>query len=352
MPTDIEAVPGRRYTLLSMERERNMRCKAGFIAAIALACVAFAAPAQTWDAAITPTGLDNLTGKAWQTSLLTVFGTFTYADSTLASPFSRYLEDGLKAAMTQSSRLRLFNKTVASAMDPAFRAVYGDFFKDNAVDALLSGRYYVEGQVVRARLELTNLSNGELLGTLDLRAPKSAVPPGIIIDPSSSALATASSIANLVTDSGKGSLRVSVSTERGAGAVYREGEKMVVLVTVNKKAWLKVYHVDAGGIVRLIWPNTFTKGKSIESGDEVRIPGPSDAFAFEMTPPFGTEFIKVIASTKPFSADETAFAELGTDARGAMTRGIKLGEAGATAGATGLAAERAEAMASYVITKR
>ena len=51
--------------------------------------------------------------------------------------------------MTRVLALKLFNKSVAAAMDPAFRAVYGDFFKNNSVDALLSGRYYVEGQVVR-----------------------------------------------------------------------------------------------------------------------------------------------------------------------------------------------------------
>jgi hypothetical protein len=280
------------------------------------------------------------------------WSTFTYADSALASPFSRYLEDGLKTAMTRSSRLRLLNKSVAAAMDPAFRAVYEDVIKNDNIDALLAGRYYIEGPAVRARLELTDLSTGVLIGTLDIRVPRTSIPAEVVVDPSSAALATASSIANLAPDSGKGSLRVSVSTERGAGAVYREGEKMVVLVTVNKKAWLKVYHVDAGGVVRLIWPNAFTVGRSLEPNAEVRIPGPGDAFAFEMTPPFGTEFIKVIASTKPFSTEEKAFAELGTDARGAMTRGIKLGEAGATAGATSVASERAEAMASYVITKR
>ena len=334
-----------------MKRRRLLSLDVILVALI-LFTSAIAAQAQSLDSTLTAANLDKLSEKAWQPSLLTAFGTFTYADSGLPSPYSRYLEDGLKSAMIQSSHLKLFNKSVAAAMDPAFRSAYGDFFKNNSVDALLAGRYYVEGQLVRARLELTDLSNGVLIGTLDLKLQRSAVPPDVVVDPSAAALATASSIANLVTDSGKGSLRVSVSTERGAGAVYREGEKMVVLVTVNKKAWLKVYPVDAGGIVRLIWPNAFTKGKGIEPGDEVRIPGPSDAFAFEMTPPFGTEFVKVIASTKPFSADETAFTELGTDARGAMTRGITLGETGATAGATSVAAERAEAMASYVITKR
>lgn len=311
-----------------------------------LAFLSAASMSQAWDADL-PAGLDKLSSNAWQPSLLTAFGTFTYADSSLPSPFSRYLEDSLKAAMVKSARVKLFNKSVAAAMDPAFRAIYGDFFKNNGVDALLSGRYYVEGQVVRTRLELTGLSDGVLIGVLDLRIPKSAIPESATVDPSAAASATASSIGSLAADSGRGGLKVSLSTERGAGAVYRQGEKMVVLVTVNKSAWLKVYHVDANGVVRLIWPNAFTPGRRVDPGAVVSIPGAGDSFAFNMTPPFGTEFIKVIASTQPFSADETAssgapFAELGTDARAAMTRGMQVMASGAE--------ERAEAMASYVIT--
>jgi len=68
-----------------------------------------------------------------------------------------------------------------------------------------------------------------------------------------------------------------------------------------------------------------------------------------MVPPFGTEFIKVVASTQAFSGTETAeggelFAELGKDTKAAMTRGIKVSASGPS--------ERAEAMASYVIVKQ
>lgn len=293
-----------------------------------------------------PAKLDAMSANAWQVSLLTAFGTFTYEDTGLASPFSRYLEDELTAAISQSSRLRLFNRNVAAAMDESFRAVYGDFFKNNSVDALLSGRYYVEGRNVRTRLELTGLSDGVLLGTADFTIPRSSVPEGLAIGPSAVASATASSLGSISEDSGKGSLKVAVSTERGPGAVYREGEKMVVLVTVNKSAWLKVYHIDASGVLRLIWPNAFTPGRRLDPGSVVKIPGDDDAFAFNMTPPFGTEFIKVVASTQPFASSEEpmageAFAELGTDFRKAIARGIQVAASGK--------AERSEAMASYVI---
>jgi hypothetical protein len=317
--------------------------------ALWLACLGLAA--QPGDFALAPelpARLDAMAAKAWQSSLLTAFGTFTYANTGLPSPFSRYLEDALAAAIPKSERLKLFNRSVAAAMDSSFRELYGDFFKTNSVDALLSGRYYIEGGSVRVRLELTCLSDGVLVGTCDLSVPRSSIPVDLAVDPSAAATATASSIGLIAPDSvsGSGALKVSVSTERGSGAVYREGESMVVLVAVSKSAWLKVYHIDVEGKVRLIWPNAFTPGRRVDPGRAVSIPSEGDAFAFKMTPPFGTEFIKVVASTQPFSSSEEpaqgeAFAELGRDARKIISRGIQVAASGAV--------ERAEAMASYVI---
>jgi hypothetical protein len=348
----IEACPGGGYTSLTMNRNRHhRRASSSFALAALLLALAAAAGAQSLDARAVA-GLDAMSANAWQPTLLTAFGTFTYAETGLPSPFSRYLEDGLKAAIPRTSRIRLFNRSVAAAMDPAFRAVYGDFFKTNNVDALLSGRYYMDGDEVRTRLELTGLSDGVLLGTIDLKLPASSLPRDCAVDPSAAATATASSLSGIAAGSGKGELRIAVSTERGAGAAYREGEKMVVLVTVNKPAYLKVFHVDAGGVIRLILPNKFSPGlKLAQPGKVLRIPGETDAFSFDMTPPFGAEFIKVVASTIPFADDENrlsgggAFAELGTDLRGTLTRGIKVSVDSSKA-------EVAEATASYVITKR
>ena len=324
---------------------------AAFLLPLVFLALAGTAGAQSLDSSAA-SSLDTMSANAWQPTLLTAFGTFTYAESGLPSPFSRYLEDGLKSAIPKTSHIKLFNRSVAAAMDPAFREVYGDFFKTNNVDALLSGHYYLEGGYVRARLELTGLSDGVLIGTVDLKMPCSSLPQDLAVDPSAAASATASSLSGIAADSGKGSLKVAVATERGAGAVYREGEKMVVLVTVNKPAYLKVFHVDASGVIRLILPNKFSPGlKLVQPGAVIRIPDEGDAFSFDMTPPFGTEFIKVVASTTPFADDENrlskgdAFAELGTDVRGALTRGIKVN---AVAGK----GERAEAAASYVIMRR
>ena len=53
--------------------------------------------------------------------------------------------------------------------------MYGNSFETNSVDALLAGRYYPEHGGVRAHLELTSLTNGELLGATDPNSPGLAI---------------------------------------------------------------------------------------------------------------------------------------------------------------------------------
>jgi hypothetical protein len=138
-------------------------------------------------------------------------------------------------------------------------------------------------------------------------------------------------------------LLVTASTDRGRGGVYREGEGLVVLATVDQPAFLRIYHIDVNGRVQRIWPNRFGGGDGrVASGEIVRIPGMSDPFSFRMEAPYGTEFIKVIASTQAFVSDNADFADLGGDSRSVITRGLppQTGSAPALF---------AEALASYVI---
>ena len=359
--------------------------------AFSLALVLILAPgtqtriqAQAWDASL-PASLDKLTADYFQPSLQTAFGTFTYAYTDLPTTFSRWFEESLAGAISKTKNLKLFNRAAAAAMDPAFKAIYEDFFKNNAVDGLLYGRYFEEGEVVRAHVELTGLSDGSLIGSLDLVIPRRALPGGVNVAPAPPAVAMAADLTNIVgpglaaeastaslasapgappATPSPNALSVSVSTERGAGAVYRQGEDMVVLVTVSKPAYLKVYHIDVNGVLQLIWPNRFHAGNRIEPGRVVRIPAEDDGFAFRMTPPFGTEFIKVIASTRPFASNESDFISLGQDARGAIARGLSVigvedsasvpsplakGFSASAAGGASSANELAEAQASYLI---
>ena len=306
-----------------------------------------AALSQSWDASLSAS-LDKMAEDYYQPVVQTVFGTFTFAYSSLPSPFARWLEESLGAAITRTSRLKLLNRAAAAAMDPAFAKEYGAFFAQAEGGALLHGTYFDEGDTVRVRLELTGISDRTLIGVGELRVPRKAIPQGIAVDPSKAIVQAAEDLGSLLPATSPGGLSVSVSTERGPNAVYRQDEEMTILVTANKDVYAKVYSINAAGEVSLIWPNRFGGSGRLSAGAVTRIPNDveKNSFRFVMIPPFGTEFIKVVASTAPFAKNEEDFATLGKDARGVITRGIALRPSGTVQAA---APERAEALATYVI---
>ncbi len=288
--------------------------------------------------------LDAAASGYYLPSVRAVFGTFTYEYSDLPTPFSRWVEDRLLLASSNSTRVRMLNRNAAAALDPVLKASYGKFIEETGAEALLSGRFFVEGDSVRVRFELTELSSGTLIGAGDWKVPGSAVPSYASVKPASGTVERARELSALST-AAPGGLKVSVSTDRGGGAAYRVGESLAVLVGVTKDAFVRVYHVDGAGRIQLIWPNRFGGGNGkVSAGTTIRLPQDANApFAFVMEPPYGTEFIKVIASTTPFTDTPADFSDLGSSASAAMTRGLAVTGSGSTK------TEIAETLASYYI---
>lgn len=291
--------------------------------------------------------LDRMAENYYMPSLRAAFGTFTYEYTGLPTPFSRYLEDVLAMGSTSASRVKVLNRNAASALDPVLSKAYGQFILETGAEALLSGKFFAERGQVRVRLELTELSTGTLIGASDLPVPTASVPPSISVAPAPATADRARELARLSGASGgtAGGLVVSVATDRGAGAAYRNGEVLAVIVGVNKDAYVRLYHVNGDGYVQLIWPNRFDGGDGlVRAGSPVRMPPEgSTNYSFVMTPPFGTEFIKAVASTKPFTDNPMDFADLGVVSSGTMTRGLAIQSGQASQ------VQVAESLASYYI---
>jgi len=315
--------------------------KRTLIRIIMVIALAQSLPAQEADLART---LDSAASAYYLPGVRAAFGTFTYEFSDLPTPFSRWLEDRLLLAASKTSRVTVLNRNAAAALDPVLKDTYGAFLRETGADALLSGRYFMEGERVRVRIELTELSSGTLIGAGDWVAPLASIPDYASVRPSSSATERAKELSSL-SGAPAGGLSVSVSTDRGSGGAYRSGESLAILVGVNKDAYVRIYHVDSSGRLQLIWPNRFGGGDGkITAGSPVRLPpDASSPYAFVMEPPFGTEFIKAIASTVPFADSQSDFSDLGSGARGIVTRGLAVTSTSSTK------IEVAESLASYYI---
>jgi hypothetical protein len=161
----------------------------------------------------------------------------------LPTPFSRCAEDRLLLAAAGASRLKVLNRNAAAAIDPLPKESYGAFHRETGAEASLSGRFFLEGDKVRVALLLIELSSGTLIGAADWNLPASSVPGYASVKPASTAVDRARELAKL-SSTAPGGLTVSVSTDRGAGAAYRSGENLTVIVGVNKDAWVRVFHVE------------------------------------------------------------------------------------------------------------
>lgn len=297
-----------------------------------------------------PSILDHMLDNHYMPSAQVGMGSFTYADTQLPTPFSRWFEDELRIALGQTAKVKLFDKQVAAAMDPAIRAQYAQFFGTDRADSILYGKYVHAEGGVQVTISLVDLATGALIAERRYLVPSEVVPQSASIQPSLVTLQTASSLSNIATGTGGADSRsqpeksddfvISLSTDRGIGAVYRDGEKLVLYITSSKDAYLKIYHVDVNGKAQLIWPNRFGGSGKIKAGEALIFPKQGDAFQYVLGRPYGTEYIKAVASTKPFATMEADFSDLQGSAASAITRGLLV---------VSTDASHAEALAVYEI---
>jgi hypothetical protein len=292
---------------------------------------------------VLPAFLDSMTADYYKPSMTAALGSFTYADTQLPTPFSRWFEDELRQALTKTSKIKFFDKQVAAAMDPSIREKYQAFFGAEIVDSLIYGKYSADSGSVLVTLSITDLATGQLIAEQNLVYAASQLPQGLRVAPTMQTLQTATSLASLATGLAQAdsNFKLSLSTERGLGATYRDGENLNLLITCSKDSYLKIYHVDVNGVAQLIWPNRFGGSGRIAQGEAMRFPAEGDRFTYKLGAPYGTEYIKAIASLVPFKTMEPDFLDLEGSAPVAITRGLNIESTNA--------ANRAEALVVYEI---
>ena len=92
----------------------------------------------------------------------------------------------------------------------------------------------------------------------------------------------------------------------------------------NRDCYVKVYHIDALNKMQLIFPNPYFSDNFVTAEKIYKIPDSRYPFAFVLGEPYGTEFIKVMASTVQFTDIEESFENLGTPSRGSASRGLSI----------------------------
>jgi hypothetical protein len=281
------------------------------------------------------------------------FGNFTYSDKNLGSEFSRYLENHLLLALKMCPQFELFAKDKLEEIMETQELALSDLFSQEntiqmgnlkSVRAILSGRFFDAEKNIEVFFELTSIETGTVKGSASTIIPKSAVPKNISLAPGNynEAVAVVNELGDIQKEEDE-NLSIKAWTKRGDGGTYVDGEELVIHFYANQDCYLKMYHIDVNGSMKLIFPNQYHKNNVIKKDTVYTIPDESYGFAFKLGPPLGTEFIKIVASTKQFKEVEDSFKDLGRGSEELIERGLSVMQR---------KAKLKEAMLSYTIIEK
>lgn len=260
---------------------------------------------------------DNHVDKA----MTVILGNFTYAESGLGSPFSRFLEDQFAAALVKSKYFNLFPRDVLTNLPAGLQGAYQQKWGAD-IQGSLAGKYYRSpGGKIVVDYQLADLQQGKVILTDQIEVPNDTVPATMSFEPLPAPAAPA---APPIPATDSGAFSVSLIADRGLTGTYFDAEEMVLTVLATKDCWLKLYQIDGKGDVKLIYPNQYSGEGRIPAGVLVQIPRQGAPFAFKLGAPFGVETIRAVASTVAFQAKETAFESLGPNAPQVLSRGMSV----------------------------
>ncbi len=191
----------------------------------------------------------------------------------------------------------------------------------DAVQALLVGKYYDTGSTVTVFLRLVDVESSDIPAAEEIVVPKSDISVSIIPNNYSNALQIIYELSDISGTSGDAPI-VKAWIERGNGATYRDGENLVINFYSVTGCYIKVYHIDVNGQTKLIFPNEYYSNNYIVAYILYTIPDGRYPFKFELEAPYGTEFIKVMASPVQFADIEESFTNLGSASKNLLSKGL------------------------------
>lgn len=266
----------------------------------------------------------------------------SYQDTDLSSEFGEYLIQKIEAIMGQERVLynvvaqKVFREELKKAQIPIEDCLSGRFSGLTAsalsgLSGLVFARYWEKGDKAEIKLELIQVGAGTILGSSSLELPKSVFPGAISYQPGNELIA-GEGLKAFASSGPAGDFKVKVWADKGEGSIYNEGELITFHFRSNKDCYVYLYHMDASGAVKLLFPNSFTRDNRVKANHVNSIPDDTMNFDFQITEPLGAEMVKAFASLQPIKdleiqPDESGFREIGRimdqKTRGLIERSIQ-----------------------------
>ena len=244
-------------------------------------------------------------------------GTFTWEDSSVGTSFSSYLQKAVQNAVVDTKGFDLVLSDVYPVFGPEAAKI---LLKNNEMKLgafLIFGNYSLEGASINLKITIFSNAFSKVMSETIIELPMEIVPVGMQVIPTNP-----DKISNVSEEIdklyGESALDIYVTTSRGNGGVFTENELMKIFLLASENCYIKMFLIGVDGHTTQIFPNKYEPNNFLPGKQMLHFPGKSSPFKFQLVPPFGTEAIKVIASTSQFSNTGQGFKDLGMTARGIL----------------------------------
>ncbi|RPI06357.1 MAG: DUF4384 domain-containing protein [Ignavibacteriae bacterium] len=223
---------------------------------------------------------------------------FSFQDTKLGSPFSRYFKQALEGQLVELAKWVIVQQP--KEFNPKTRGLLKEYAEAAGAEFVLNGTYWELPEGMKLQAVLRKVSDGTIIASTEQIVSKSVVrAAGFDVRPQNFKEAFADQKDFAVDEVIDGGLSVEVWTNHGTeNILYTNGERMEVFVRVNMPCYVRLIYHLADRKRSLLLDNYFMDAG--KSNLAYKIP-----HEFECSAPFGAEVLQAIARTEKFDPLET-----------------------------------------------
>ncbi len=223
---------------------------------------------------------------------------FTYQDTRLGSPFSRYFKQALEAKAVETAQWQVVQQS--TNFQPRSRDIAREFAQASGAEVVLSGTYWELPEGVKVQALLRSVADSRVIGSAEQVVPASVIQSSNqSLKPQNFKEAFSDQKDFRTGEVIGGGLNLEVWTNKGVdNLMFTRGEHMTVYVRVNMPCYVRfIYHL-ASGERTLLMNSHYIDETKVNKVYQI----PQD---FECDAPYGGEVLQVFARTEEFDPVET-----------------------------------------------
>ena len=237
---------------------------------------------------------------------------FTYDQDGMeaTSTFSEYLAEKVEALLKKSKQFSVLPRSEVKdivhsrdwKVEEASPALPENLGAVAGANAILIGKFEDFNTKIKISALLRDVQSREIISDASVLIPKEAVPPAIAVFSENYGEV---SFADLVDepedtlDMMFEDINLEVFVDHSVDNQYKVGESMKIYIKADKDCYIRILYRDTQGEDLMLFPRRETDNDFIKANQTYVIP-PDNSYKIVAVEPYGTECLKVFASTRPF----------------------------------------------------